>query len=61
MKMTVVVEEEEAYEKWKASQEAWLKQNPDYLKNVPEALKEAAMINAGFQKDPGSTVAAAKE
>jgi cytochrome c oxidase subunit 2 len=61
MKMSVVVEEEEAYEKWKASQEAWLKQNPDYLKNVPEALKEAAMINAGFQKDPGSTVAAAKE
>jgi cytochrome c oxidase subunit 2 len=61
MKMSVVVEEEEAYEKWKASQEAWLKQNPDYLKNVPEALKEAAMINAGLQKDPGATVAAAKE
>lgn len=61
MKMAVVVEEEEAYEKWKASQEAWLKQNPDYLKNVPEALKEAAMINAGFEKDPGSTVAAANE
>jgi cytochrome c oxidase subunit II len=61
MKMSVVVEEEEAYEKWKASQEAWLKQNPDYLKKVPEALKEAAMINAGFQKDPGSTVAASNE
>jgi cytochrome c oxidase subunit 2 len=59
MKMAVVVEEEEAYEKWKASQEAWLKQNPDYLERVPEALKEAAMINAGLQKDPGSSVAEA--
>jgi cytochrome c oxidase subunit II len=59
MKMAVVVEEEEAYERWKASQEAWLKQNPDYLKQVPEALKEAAMINAGLQKDPGSSVAEA--
>ena len=57
MKMAVVVEDEESYEKWKASQEAWLKQNPDYLKKVPDALKEAAMIKAGMQKDPGSTVA----
>ncbi len=57
MKMIVVVEEEEAYEKWKASQEAWLKQNPDYLKKVPDALKEAAMIKAGMQKDPGASVA----
>ncbi|HZB12107.1 MAG TPA: cytochrome c oxidase subunit II [Chryseolinea sp.] len=57
MKMSVVVEDEESYEKWKASQEAWLKQNPDYLKKVPEALKEAAMIKAGMVKDPGSSVA----
>jgi cytochrome c oxidase subunit 2 len=61
MKMSVVVEEEEAYEKWKASQEAWLKQNPDYLKQVPDALKEAAMIKAGLQKDPGSSVAEAND
>ena len=61
MKMSVVVEDEESYEKWKASQEAWLKQNPDYLKKVPDALKEAAMIKAGMQKDPGSTVATAKD
>jgi cytochrome c oxidase subunit 2 len=61
MKMNVVVEDEEAYEKWKASQEAWLKQNPDYLKKVPDALKEAAMIKAGMQKDPGSTVAEAND
>lgn len=57
MKMTVVVEEEEAYEQWKKGQEAWLKQNPDYLKNIPPALRESAMIKAGLQKDPGSTVA----
>ena len=61
MKMAVVVEDEESYEKWKASQEAWLKQNPDYLKKVPDALKEAAMIKAGMQKDPGSTVAEAND
>jgi cytochrome c oxidase subunit 2 len=54
MKMAVVVEDQESYDRWKASQEAWLKQNPDYLKNVPAALKEAAMIKAGLQEDPGA-------
>ncbi|HEU5147697.1 MAG TPA: cytochrome c oxidase subunit II [Chryseosolibacter sp.] len=57
MKMIVVVEEPEDYEKWKQGQEAWLKQNPDYLKKVPAALQEAAMIKAGFQTDPGVAVA----
>lgn len=57
MKMIVVVEEPEAYEKWKQGQEAWLKQNPDYLKRVPAALQEAAMIKAGFRTDPGVEVA----
>lgn len=57
MKMIVVVEEPEAYERWKQGQEAWLKQNPDYLKKVPAALQEAAMIKAGFQTDPGVVVA----
>jgi cytochrome c oxidase subunit 2 len=61
MKMSVIVEEQEAYERWKASQEAWLKQNPDYLKKVPAALKEAAMIKAGMQADPGAGVAVVKE
>ena len=61
MRMPVVVEDQETYERWKASQEAWLKQNPDYLKKVPGALKEAAMIKAGMQKDPGSSVAEVKE
>jgi cytochrome c oxidase subunit 2 len=61
MKMAVVVEDEDAYERWKASQEAWLKQNPDELKNVPAALREAAMIKSGLEKDPGASVAKAKE
>jgi cytochrome c oxidase subunit II len=57
MKMSVVVEDQESYERWKASQEAWLKQNPDYLKNVPAELKEAAMIKAGLIEEPGSVAA----
>ncbi len=60
MKMIVVVEEPAAYEKWKQEQEAWLKQNPDYLKKVPGALQEAAMIKAGLQRDPGVAVAGNK-
>jgi cytochrome c oxidase subunit 2 len=61
MRMPVIVEDRESYDRWKASQEAWLKQNPDYLKNVPAQLKEAAMIKAGLQKDPGAGVAAVTE
>jgi cytochrome c oxidase subunit II len=60
MKMSVVVEDQESYERWKASQEAWLKQNPDEMKNIPEELKEAAMIKSGLGKDPG-TVATVQE
>jgi cytochrome c oxidase subunit 2 len=58
MKFPMVVDEPEDYEKWKASQEAWLKLNPEYLKKVPAALKEAAMIKAGLPLDVkiGSTV-----
>ena len=57
MKMILVVHEPEEYQKWKQQQEAWLKQNPDYLKKVPAALQEAAMIKAGLQTDPGVEVA----
>jgi cytochrome c oxidase subunit 2 len=49
MKMPVVVDSEEDFAKWKQSQEAWLKQNPDYMKNVPENKRESAMIKAGIQ------------
>jgi cytochrome c oxidase subunit II len=57
MRFPVVVDELDVYEKWKASQEAWLKLNPDYLKQVPVALKEAAMINSGMENN---TTAAAQ-
>jgi cytochrome c oxidase subunit 2 len=48
MKMSVVVDDDETYAKWKTSQEAWLKQNPDYLDKVPAELKEAAKVIAGI-------------
>jgi cytochrome c oxidase subunit 2 len=51
MRFPVVVDEPEVYEKWKASQESWLKQNPDYLKRVPAELREAAIIKAGLPID----------
>jgi len=59
MKFAVIVDEPEVYEKWKASQEAWLKVNPDYMKLVPDALKEAAMINAGIEGNTSSAAQAA--
>jgi len=48
MKFPVVVEEQEDYDKWKAAQESWLKQNPDYLKFVPEKYKEMANLKSGI-------------
>ncbi len=57
MRLPVVVDSEEEYEAWKKGQDSWLKQNPDYLKKVPAALQEAAMIKSGMQKDPGASVA----
>jgi cytochrome c oxidase subunit 2 len=59
MRMPVFVDDEETYERWKASQEAWLKQNPDYLKKVPAELQKAASIKAGIEKDPGASLAGA--
>ncbi len=56
MKFPVIVDEPEVYEKWKAAQDSWLKQNPDYLKYVPADLKEAAMIQAGIPTDNPATV-----
>ena len=56
MRFPVVVDSPEDYERWKLSQEAWLKQNPDYMKNVPAGLKESAMIKAGLPVEAGVTV-----
>lgn len=54
MRFPVVVHTKEDYERWKLSQEAWLKQNPDYLKNVPAGLRESAMIKAGLPVQSGA-------
>jgi cytochrome c oxidase subunit 2 len=48
MRLLVVVHEPDEYEKWKASMEPWLRQNPDYLKRVPEELREVALITSGL-------------
>ena len=48
MRFLVVVDEPEDFEKWKAAQEPWLKQNPEYLTQVPSNLREAAMIKSGL-------------
>lgn len=54
MRFPVVVDDPESYSKWKASQESWLKQNPDYIKFVPDNLRELAMIRSGMAPDNGS-------
>jgi cytochrome c oxidase subunit 2 len=46
MRLLVVVEEPEVYEKWKSEQAPWLSKNPEYMAQVPENLKELAMIKS---------------
>jgi cytochrome c oxidase subunit 2 len=48
MRMIVVVDEPEEYAKWKAEQEPWLTKNPDYLAQVPDGLRELAMLKTGI-------------
>jgi cytochrome c oxidase subunit 2 len=55
MRFPVVVDTQEDYERWKLSQETWLKQNPDYMKDVPVGLRESAMIKAGLPVQAGVT------
>ncbi|MBR9999727.1 MAG: cytochrome c oxidase subunit II [Cyclobacteriaceae bacterium] len=50
MRLLVVVEEPEDYEKWKSEQKSWLSNNPDYLSKVPEDLKELALLKTGLDK-----------
>ncbi|MEK6783182.1 MAG: cytochrome c oxidase subunit II [Bacteroidota bacterium] len=59
MRFLVIVDEPDVYEKWKSAQDTWLKLNPDYLKQVPAALKEAAMINAGIENQTNAAAPAA--
>ena len=43
------VDELEDYNKWFKSQEPWLKQNADYLTEVPTKLREVASITLGIE------------
>lgn len=58
MRLLVVVQTPEEYEKWKTAQEPWLKQNPDYLKRVPAALRDVAAIKAGLEVEGSETTTA---
>lgn len=49
MKATIVVDEHDEFKDWYKDQEAWLKLNPDYLSQVPENLKEVAIISAELE------------
>ncbi|GJM61681.1 MULTISPECIES: cytochrome c oxidase subunit II [Persicobacter] len=51
MKMNVVVDSEEDYEKWKAEQKSWLSKNPEYLSRIPEELKELALVKTGMDTE----------
>ena len=54
MKFKVIVVEAEEYRKWRTVQDSWLKLNPDYLKMVPENLREYAQIKSGMAPDNGA-------
>lgn len=48
MRYIIVVDEPEEYEAWYASQASWLSKNPDYIANIPDNLKEVALISSGL-------------
>ncbi|MCZ6693168.1 MAG: cytochrome c oxidase subunit II [Bacteroidetes bacterium] len=52
MRLVVVVDEPEEYDKWYNEQEPWLSKNPHYLAKVPNNLKELALLKAGLDKMP---------
>ena len=51
MRLLVVVDEPEEYDKWYMEQEPWLSKNPHYLAKVPNNLKELALLKAGLDKN----------
>lgn len=50
MKMVLVVDDEESYQKWVASQQPLLKTYPEYMERVPANLKAKAAKYAGDQQ-----------
>jgi cytochrome c oxidase subunit II len=51
MRMIVVVEEEDAYNKWYKEQKSWLSSNPDYIASVPHSMKNLALEKAGLETE----------
>ena len=49
MRLLVIVDEPEDYEKWKSEQKPWLSKNPEYMTQVPDNLKELAMIKSQIE------------
>ncbi len=52
MRAIIKVVEADEYDTWYAAQSAWLQGNPEYLEQVPEALREAAKIAAQIEDEP---------
>lgn len=50
MKKNVIVLEPKEYEEWKADQKSWLSRNPQYMSQVPEELKELALVTTGINE-----------
>ena len=51
MKYEIVVVDPPEYAEWYASQDPWLKKNPEYLSHVPSELKEEAFIKLGIESN----------
>lgn len=49
MRMLVQVENNSVYEDWFRSQDSWLSKNPEYLDQIPDNLKELALIKTGLE------------
>jgi cytochrome c oxidase subunit 2 len=49
--MVIVVDEPEDYKEWKANQKTWLSKNPEYMTQVPEELKEVALLSSGIDEE----------
>ncbi len=51
MKAIIIVEEEEDFKTWFKDQDAFLKLNPEYLSQVPDDLKEVAIISSELENN----------
>ncbi|MES2730350.1 MAG: cytochrome c oxidase subunit II [Bacteroidota bacterium] len=56
MRMILIIEEEEQYNKWYAEQKSWLSSHPDYLKQVPANLKEKAIKSMELPAEEAATL-----